>query len=110
MQGYRLFLYAAAATTLSLVATGSASAATMGSALLQGAITEHTRSNVEQVARRCRYDRRGRLRCRGARYRAYRRYYYNPYAYYDYGYYPRFYGFGHHHHHSFGHGHHHGHH
>jgi hypothetical protein len=96
MQGQRAFLFIAAATVmLPLFAAGPSAAATLYT--LKGARADLAQSDVEQVARRCRYESRGRLRCRGAQYRVYPRYYYNPYAYYDYGYYPRFYGFGHHH-------------
>jgi len=90
-----------------VMAEGPANAASMSG--LGTAVSGQTVSDVEQVARRCRYDRHGHLSCRKVRHRHYRRYYYDPYA--DYGYYPRFYGFGHHHHHGFGrHHHHHGHH
>ena len=110
MQGHRTLLFIAAAATVSVFASTPARAATMPA--LKGAYAAHNQANVEQVARRCRYDRRGRLRCRGSRYRTYRRYDYDPYGYY--GYYPRYYGYGyygrHHHYHHHGHGHHHGHH
>lgn len=95
-----------------LLASAPSSAAPLSAA--NAGYGNHIEGNVEQVARRCRYDRRGRLRCRGVRYRAYRPYYYDPYTFY--GFYPRYWGYGHHHHHGFGHGHggfghgHHGHH
>jgi hypothetical protein len=108
MQGQRAILFPAATMMLALLASAPSAAAPMQA--LKSGYDTHVQGNVEQIARRCRYDKHGRLRCRGAHYRSYRRYYYNPYAYY--GYYPRHWGFGHYNHHGFGHGHghHHGHH
>lgn len=109
MRGQSTFFLVAAMAVMPLFTVAPSAAAPM-QAFERGYADQ---GNVEKIARRCRYDRRGRLRCRGVRYRSYPRYYYDPYAYY--GYYPRYYGYGfgfQHHHHGFGHGHghHHGHH
>lgn len=107
MQGRYKILYIAAIAMFPLLASAPSTAAPLQT--VKGGYGNHIQGNVEQIARRCRYDRRGRLRCRGARYRVYRPYFYNPYPYY--GYYPRSWGYGFHHHHGFGHGHgHHSHH
>lgn len=107
MHQHRAVLFIAATVILPLLAAAPSAAAPLQA--VKGQHANHAEGDVEQIARRCRYDRRGRLRCRGARYRAYRPYYYNPYPYY--GYYPQPWGYDFHHHHGFGHGHgHHGHH
>lgn len=110
MKGYRAVLIILTAIAPLFAGASGHAAALPG---LKSAVADKASSNVERIAKRCRYDRRGRLRCRSVRSRAYPRgYYYDPYA--DYGYYPRYYGYGHHHHHfrhhGYGHGHHHGHH
>ena len=109
MPGKHPVLFIAATLILPLLAIAPSAAAPMHT--MKSGYDSKVQGSIEQIARRCRYDKRGRLRCRAARYRTYRPYYYDPYAYYDY--YPRYWGYyGHHHHHGFGHGHghHHGHH
>lgn len=104
----RTALRLAAAASFTVLVGGQASALPAR----VGATSDHGLSNIETVAKRCRYDRHGRLHCRKAKRYPQRRYYYNPYAAYSFSYdyyYPRIYGFGHHHH-GFSHGHHHGHH
>ena len=114
MPGKHPALVIAGMLLLPLLASAPSAASPMHS-MKSGYDASKGQGSVEQIARRCRYDKRGRLRCRGVRYRTYRSYNYDPYAYYDY--YPRSWGYyghhHHHHHHGFGHGHghhHHGHH
>ena len=112
MPKYRFLQLAIFGVALALSgAPASAVPFTTGTAASANAVER----NLEKVARRCGYDRHGRLRCRTARHRADRPYYERPYyANPYYGYYPGYfgYGFGHHHHGFHGHhgGHHHGHH